>query len=56
MSYTRKEMIRCGLSLGVDGVSWRYEQLFPHLLEIITKHPNQFRGEPMPKALLWEEE
>jgi hypothetical protein len=29
-SYARKSMIRCGVSLDVDGV-WRKEQIFPHL-------------------------
>jgi hypothetical protein len=55
MTYARKAMIRCGMSLDVDGV-WRCEQLFPHLQEIIAEHPNQFRGEPVLEVLLWEEE
>lgn len=40
-NYARKAMIRCGLSLGPDG-SWSATQLFPHLREIIKKHPAQF--------------
>nr|KAE8934151.1 hypothetical protein PF009_g15863 [Phytophthora fragariae] len=41
LNYARKAMIRCGLSLDVDGV-WRVEQLYPHLQEIIKKYPGEF--------------
>ncbi|KUF83962.1 hypothetical protein AM587_10004533 [Phytophthora nicotianae] len=44
MSYTWKAMIRCGLSLGIDG-TWSIDQLYPHLREIISKHRSHFDGE-----------
>ncbi|KUF82788.1 hypothetical protein AM587_10006334 [Phytophthora nicotianae] len=44
MSYARKAMIRCGLSLGIDG-TWSIDQLYPHLREIISKHRAHFDGE-----------
>ena len=44
MSYTRKAMIRCGLTLGLDG-SWNVGQLFLHLQEIIAKHLQYFQGQ-----------
>jgi hypothetical protein len=37
MTYARKSMIRCGLSLDLDGV-WKTEQLFPELQQIIVEH------------------
>ncbi|RLN06831.1 hypothetical protein BBJ28_00026101 [Nothophytophthora sp. Chile5] len=43
INYARKAMIRCGLSLGIDG-SWSTEQLFPHLQEIVKKYPLHFAG------------
>jgi hypothetical protein len=47
-------MIRCGLSLDVDGV-WRVEQFFPHLQEIISEHRRHFEGELVPEVLLRED-
>eukprot|EP00644_Phytophthora_capsici_P005978 jgi/Phyca11/98043/e_gw1.2.1094.1 len=47
VNYARKAMIRCGLSLDVDGV-WRTEQLFSHLQVIIKKFPDQFAGQAVP--------
>ncbi|OWZ02799.1 hypothetical protein PHMEG_00025575, partial [Phytophthora megakarya] len=41
LSYARKAMIRCGLSLGLDGI-WSPVQLYPHLQEIIRKYPADF--------------
>jgi hypothetical protein len=55
MTYARKSMIRCGLSLDLDGV-WKTEQLFPELQQIIVEHRNHFDGEPFPQVLLREEE
>lgn len=46
MSYARKAMIRCGLSLGIDG-TWSVTQLYPHLQEIVKKHRSHFDGEPV---------
>ena len=36
-------MIRCGLSLDVDGV-WKVSQLLPNLQELIAKYPENFNG------------
>lgn len=55
MTYARKFMIWCGLSLDQDGV-WKTEQLFPKLQQIIVEHQNHFEGEPMPQVLLQEED
>ena len=41
MSYAEKAMIRCSLSLEVDG-NWSINHLFPHLQEIIAKHHQYF--------------
>ncbi|ETO99823.1 hypothetical protein F441_22753 [Phytophthora nicotianae CJ01A1] len=49
MSYACKAMIRCGLSLGIDG-TWTVEQLYPHLQEIIAKHRAHFEGDPVETA------
>lgn len=38
-----KAMMRCGLSLGVDG-NWRTTQLFSHLQEIVKKYSTEFEG------------
>lgn len=46
LNYARKAMIRCGLSLGVDG-TWKPSQLFPHLQVIISKFPEHFEGKPV---------
>ena len=43
LSFPRKAMIRCGLSLDIDGI-WRRQQLFPHLQDIIIKYPANFEG------------
>jgi hypothetical protein len=55
MTYARKSMIRCGLSLDLDGV-WKTEQLFPELQQIIVEHRNHFDGEPVPQVFFREEE
>jgi hypothetical protein len=47
MSYARKSMIRCGLSLDNFGI-WHEEQLFLRLQALIEKHRNHFEGEPIP--------
>ena len=47
MSYARKAMIRCGMALDVDG-TWRINQLFPNLQEIIAKHLQYFQGQEVP--------
>lgn len=47
MSYARKAMIRCGLSLDTDG-RWKETQLFPQLQTIIKKYRAQFDGEKVP--------
>jgi DDE superfamily endonuclease len=41
LSWSRKVMIRCGLSLGLNG-QWGVNQLSPELPEIIKKYPNEF--------------
>jgi hypothetical protein len=55
MTYARKSMIKCGLSLDQDGV-WKMEQVFPKLQQIIVEYQNHFEGEPMPQVLLQEED
>jgi hypothetical protein len=47
-------MIRCGLSLDVDGV-WRVEQFCLHLQKIIGEHHYHFEGEFVPEVLLKED-
>jgi hypothetical protein len=44
--YARKAMIRCGLSLNING-QWQVEQLSPELQEICKTHENHFKGEPV---------
>ena len=39
----RKAMIRCGLSLSLNG-QWAKTQLFQHLQDTIDRHPLQFEG------------
>lgn len=46
ISYTRKCMIRCGLSKNTDGV-WTITQLSPELQSIIAKYSAQFNGSPI---------
>jgi hypothetical protein len=41
LSWSCKVMIRCGLSLGING-QWGVNQLSPELQEIIKKYPNEF--------------
>lgn len=41
MSLCRKAMIKCGLSLPLDGI-WKKEQLRPDLQTIINKYPQEF--------------
>ena len=48
LTYVRKAMIRCGLSLDVTG-QWHIEQLNPDLQNIIQNHRNYFDGEPVPE-------
>jgi DDE superfamily endonuclease len=48
LTYARKAMIRCGLSLDVTG-QWHIEQLNPDLQNIIKNHRNHFDGEPVPE-------
>jgi hypothetical protein len=43
LSWARKAMIRCGLSLGLDG-TWSVAKLSPELQEIIKKYPADFNG------------
>ncbi|RLN91689.1 hypothetical protein BBJ28_00026100 [Nothophytophthora sp. Chile5] len=49
LTYARKVMIRCGLSLGMDG-TWSIQQLFPHLQENVKKYPSHFDGEAVTTA------
>jgi hypothetical protein len=44
LNSARKSMIRCGLSLDVDGV-WKVSQLLPNLQELIRKYPENFNGQ-----------
>ncbi|KAE8966437.1 hypothetical protein PR001_g28407, partial [Phytophthora rubi] len=55
INYARKAMMRCGLSLSVDG-TWRTTQLFPHLLEIIKKYPEEFAGKASTTDTVADEE
>jgi hypothetical protein len=41
LTYARKEMMRSGMSLNVNGL-WEEAQLFPRLWEIIKKYPNHY--------------
>lgn len=43
MKLTRKAMIRCGLSLEIDG-RWKVEQLQTELQHIVTKPDLKFNG------------
>jgi hypothetical protein len=47
ISYARKAMIRCGLSLDVNG-QWHVGQLSPELLGIVAKYRQHFNGEIVP--------
>ena len=47
ISFARKAMIQCGLALDIDG-TWRINQLFPHLQEIIAMHQQYFDGPKEP--------
>ncbi len=47
ISYARKAMIRCGLSLDVTG-EWRVKQLSVELQKIIHMYKNHYDGEPVP--------
>eukprot|EP00474_Spongospora_subterranea_P005517 CRZ05975.1 hypothetical protein [Spongospora subterranea] len=46
LTYARKAMIRCGLSLNINGL-WEESQLFPVLQEIIKKYPEHYEGCPV---------
>jgi DDE superfamily endonuclease len=50
LMYARKAMIRCGLSLNLNGI-WEISQLFPHLQEIIKENLDYFNGLPVPPVL-----
>jgi hypothetical protein len=39
-------MMRCGLSLGING-TWSTQQLFLHLQEIIKTFPSEFEQAPV---------
>jgi hypothetical protein len=43
LTFARKAMIRCGMSLDVNG-TWHVGQLLPHLQEIIKEFPDEFEG------------
>ena len=47
LTYARKAMIRCGLSLDVTGF-WHVKQLTPEVQAIIAKYQNHFEGELVP--------
>lgn len=47
LTFARKAMIRCGLSLDVNGV-WHEKQLSPELQEIINTHRVYFEGKSVP--------
>ncbi|RHY89932.1 hypothetical protein DYB35_004602 [Aphanomyces astaci] len=47
LTYARKAMIRCGLSLDVTGF-WHVKQLTPELQAIIAKYKNHYEGELVP--------
>jgi hypothetical protein len=47
LSYARKAMIRCDLSLNING-QLEVEQLSPELPAICKTHDNHFKGEPVP--------
>ncbi|RHY02925.1 hypothetical protein DYB36_008092 [Aphanomyces astaci] len=47
LTYARKAMIRCGLSLDVTGF-WYVKQLTPELQAIIAKYKNHYEGELVP--------
>ena len=47
ISYARKAMIRCGLSLDVSG-RWHEKQLSPQLQQIIYKYRRHFEDVPVP--------
>jgi hypothetical protein len=44
LTFVRKAMIRCGLTLGLGG-PWCVGQLSSELQEIIRQHPREFAGE-----------
>lgn len=46
ISYARKAMIRCGMSLNLNG-NWEVPQLFPKLQNIVRKYRNHSDGEPV---------
>jgi DDE superfamily endonuclease len=48
LTFARKAMIRCGLSLDVTG-QWHVNQLTPELQAIVAKHINHFNGEAVPE-------
>lgn len=53
VSFARKTMIKCGLSLDLNG-RWRREQLFDNLQQIIVDYYQYFEGEPVPEVLVEE--
>ena len=46
ITYARKAMIRCGMSLNLNG-KWEEDQLSNELQEIVAKYRNHFDGEPV---------
>lgn len=48
MTYARKAMIRCGMSLDTNG-SWSVDQIFPHLKNIVNEFLQYFGGDEVPE-------
>ena len=46
ITYARKAMIRCGMSLSLNG-KWEEDQLSSELQAIVAKYRNHFNGEPV---------
>ena len=46
ITYARKAMIRCGMSLNLNG-NWEEDQVSNELQEIVAKYRNHFDGEPV---------
>jgi hypothetical protein len=53
VSFVRKTMIKYGLLLDLNG-TWKREQLFDNLQQIIVDHYRYFEGELVPKVLVEE--
>lgn len=50
MLYTRKAMMRCGLSCNWNG-RWEEDQLFPHLQVIVRKYRENFEGKSVEESM-----